>query len=392
MQELVCSSRAPHWEEIQDRVSRVREQMAESDIEQLILTDQVNIEYFLGYRTLTWAYKARPLFAIISQSDVHLIAAQSEKRNLDQVRQSFETHLYDGYLTQAVQKLSSILRSAPSKTAKIAIDYGQDFFGRGSLELIDFLNKHCASNRLVSAGPVIWPVRTLKSRYELEQKKRAFSIVNRAFDDVISKATWGISEVELYAQMQCCFFEHGAETAAPIAMSFGQGDMIYNRPPSKRKLCEGDYIWTDFRATIGGYPADRNRIARAGTPEDWEISTYTRVRNVTIDLARSIRPGERTGDIFNRYLEMWADQDLPAPYKYLNRIGHGGGRDVTEPPSISRGGTDVIEAGMIIHLEPKLELKNAVFQFEEVIHVSDGRNEFLSDLSPENLPTIPKDQ
>jgi len=43
---------------------------------------------------------------------------------------------------------------------------------------------------------------------------------------------------------------------------------------------------------------------------------------------------------------------------------------------------------MILHLEPKLERAGAVFQFEEIIYVGEAGSEFLSDLSPEQIPVI----
>jgi hypothetical protein len=63
-------------------------------------------------------------------------------------------------------------------------------------------------------------------------------------------------------------------------------------------------------------------------------------------------------------------------------------RWVGEPPSISKDNPQPIEDGMILHLEPKLEIKGAVFQFEEVIYVRKGEPEFLSELSPDRLPVI----
>lgn len=374
--------------EYDSRVSRLREEMTARTLETVVLTDQVNIEYFLGFHTLTWAYKARPIFAVIGLNEVVLIAAQTEIRNVSYKPRSFGARYYQGFIEEACICVADVVGAqCKSKSAKIAIDYGQDFFGRGSLTLVGLITE-IADGALVRAGEAIWAVRKIKTAYEIEQKRTAFSIVNRAFDKVVAKARIGISEREFHNQLQAEFYANGAETANPIAMTFGRGELVYNRPPSDAKLQLDDYLWTDFRATFGGYPADRNRIARAGEPLEHEANTYRKVRAVTIDLAKSIRPGETTGAVFSRYLEMWSAVNLPAPYKYLNRIGHGGGLDVTEPPSLSRDGEEIIEAGMVLHLEPKLELDGAVFQFEEVVHVTEGSVEFLSALSPVEIPII----
>jgi len=370
------------------RIHSLRRQMERCRIDVIVLTDQANIEYFLGYHTLTWAYKARPLFAVISDCNQTLVASRTEVRNVEHSPGEFQAVYYAGYLSDACRTLSDVIASHAPGELVIAVDYGQDFFGRGSLALIDVLTAAAAPKPLVPAGTAIWPVRQIKSPYEVSQKTLAFSIVNRAFDQVIGAAEPGMTEREMHNRLQAACFEHGAETASPIAMNFGRGEFVYNRPPGGRKLQDGDYVWTDFRATFGGYPADRNRIARAGDPPAWERDVYGRVRAVTIELAESVKPGETTGMVFDRYLKLWEGAGLPETYRYLNRIGHGGGLDVTEPPSIARDGDEVLKYGMILHFEPKLELDGAVFQFEEVVYLTDTGVEFISELSPDAIPVV----
>jgi Xaa-Pro dipeptidase len=43
---------------------------------------------------------------------------------------------------------------------------------------------------------------------------------------------------------------------------------------------------------------------------------------------------------------------------------------------------------MILHVEPKLEMNRALFQFEEVFYVTKDGNEFLAERSPEALPIV----
>lgn len=197
-----------------------------------------------------------------------------------------------------------------------------------------------------------------------------------------------MSERELCSDIQARTLKYGADRADPIAMTFGRGDLIYNRPPTDRVLRRDDYIWTDFRAPYGGYPADRNRIARAGSAPASERASYASVRDLTLELAGGIRPGLLCRDIFETYRQLWASAGLPQPYALISRIGHGGGLDVTEPPSLSAFDKTEILPGMILHLEPKLELDGAVFQFEEIVHVTDTGVEFISALSPIDLPIV----
>jgi Xaa-Pro aminopeptidase len=261
-------------------------------------------------------------------------------------------------------------------------------FGRGSIALADMIRELARDAYAIDGVAAIWRVRMIKSAYEVGLKRQSFEIVNAAFDDAIACARIGMSERELCSDMQARILHNGADHADAIAMTFGRGDFIYNRPPSDRPLQPEDYIWTDFRSPYGGYPADRNRIARAGGPTVWEETFYETVRTLTLEVARSIRPGLLCRDVFEVYKTFWAEAKLPQPYGLISRIGHGGGLDVTEPPSLSATDLTVISPGMVLHLEPKLELEGAVFQFEEIVHVLEQGVEFVSALSPKAVPIV----
>lgn len=374
--------------ELKQRLANIRREMAASKLDIIVLTDKKNVDYFTDYQELSWDSKTRPLLAIVSMQDFVVIGSLGEAPTIDMKPRIFSTLYYDGYLAEAVEAVSSWIRDNTSGRRHTAIDYGQDMFGRGSLALIDALNTVSAKGKVESAAEAIWKVRLIKSRFEADLKRTAFEIVNSAFDQTIAQARIGMREYELYYLMQAQTYLNGAESTDQIAMLFSKGDFAYGRTAKDRRLEEGHYVWTDFRATYGGYPADRNRIARAGEPHDWEIKTYTAVRSLTIDLARQIRPGITCSDVYAVFEEMWREANLGKLYSHVSRIGHGGGLDVTEPPSLSRTDPTIIQPGMIFHIEPKLERDGAVFQFEEVVFVTDDGIEFLSALSPETLPVI----
>ncbi|WP_246226074.1 M24 family metallopeptidase [Chelativorans xinjiangense] len=376
-------------DELEARLKNLRKEMEQDRLDAIVLSDRKNIEYFTDFRTLSWAYKARPVFALITAADLVVFGSMAESKNVHLRPRAFTAQYYDGYLAEAVAALADIIRKAFKGMApRIAVDYGQDMLGRGSLELVDALRGLSAKGKVEAAGRTLWRVRLVKSPFEVELKRTAFAIVNDAFDRTIAEARIGMPEFELCQRMQAQIFLNGAESADPIAMLFSKGDFAYGRPPGTRRLEPGHYVWTDFRATYGGYPADRNRTARAGEPEAWEQETYTSMRDMTVALARSVRPGMTCADVYANFEKLWAELKLGEVYGMVSRIGHGGGLDVTEPPSISPTDQEVICPGMILHLEPKLERDGAVFQFEEVIHVRDDGIEFLSALSPETIPVI----
>ena len=375
--------------ELSRRLNALRKEMASDSLEFLVLTDQKNVEYVTEYRSLSWGYHSRPLFVIVDHDHVTVVANRTEARNLESAARTFRIVYYEGYLAEGAKAIVDELnRMDPSARLAAGLDYGQDMHGRGSLEIIDGIRHRGEGATLVDGTRAIWRARLIKSSFEVELKRVSFAIVNAAFDEAVAAAQMGISEIELCREIQARIVRNGADSYDPIAMTFARGSFNYSRPPGSQRLQPGQYIWTDFRSTYGGYPADRNRTARGGEPEAWEIEAYEKVRSVTVEIAQAIRPGLTCGDVFALYERLWSEAGLPAAYGLVSRIGHGGGLDVTEPPSISRHNRQEILPGMVLHLESKLELDGAVFQFEEVVYVTETGVDFLSALSPERLPTI----
>ncbi|RWP57397.1 MAG: aminopeptidase P family protein [Mesorhizobium sp.] len=375
--------------EIEMRISRIRAEMTREKIDVIVLTDPKNVQYFTDYRSVTLLNKTRPIFAIVTHESLIVVGSLDVTKVFETLTGTVSPVAYLGYLDEAIAAITEQIAAMPALVRKrIGIDYGQDMLGHGSLTLVDRLKEMSSDHVVKSANDVLWRVRMIKTPFEAEMKKIGLDIINRAFDDAIAHAYPGISEMQLYQILQAEIYLNGAEESDPFTILFSEGNNCYGRWPSDLKLREGHYIWADFYATYGGYPTDRNRIVRCGEPADWEIDAYERVRSLTIELAKSVRPGLRCCDIYSRFQRLWKDADLGPAYGLVSRVGHGSGLDILEPPSISATDETVIEAGMILNLEPKLEKDGAVFQFEDILFVRDDGVEFLSEPHPEHLPVI----
>lgn len=396
---LIAGSRPPApdvpSDELANRLKNIRKEMEADQLDLLVLTDVKNIRYFTDFHSFSWYFNSRPFITLITATDLILIGSNYEQRYVDWKPRAFSALYYDGYLNQGVALVADSIRAKfKGKTPRIAIDYGDEMNGRGILPLIDALRDLSTGSALKSASPTLWRVRQIKTPFEAELKRTAFAICNEAFDQTIAQARIGMSEYELWRMMQAQTFLNGADSGDPFPVIFGKGDFTYGRPPTDRRLEPGHYVWSDFRATYGGYPADRNRIARAGEPQPWELEAYTTVRELTLELCRSIRPGITCAEFYQEAMKKWAPVNvgnsfvLHTPKSKGARLGHGGGMDVVETPSLGAFDNTVIRPGMILHVEPKLERDGAVFQFEECVYLGEKGIEFVTPLCPEILPVI----
>lgn len=396
---LIAGSRPPAPDvpsgELANRLKNIRKEMEADKFDLLVLTDVKNIRYFTDFHSFSWYFNSRPFITLITATDFILIGSNYEERYVDWKLRAFSALYYDGYLDQGVALVTDTIRGKfKGKTPRIGIDYGDEMNGRGILPLIDALRDLSTGSPLTSASPTLWRVRQIKTPFEAELKRTAFAICNEAFDQTIAQARIGMTEYELWRMMQAQTFLNGAESGDPFPVIFGKGDFTYGRPPTDRRLEPGHYVWSDFRATYGGYPADRNRIARAGEPEPWEREVYTAVRELTLELCRSIQPGITCAEFYQECMKKWSPLNagnsfvLHTPKSKGARFGHGGGMDVVETPSLGAFDNTVIRPGMILHVEPKLERGGAVFQFEECVYLGENGIEFLTPLCPEVLPVI----
>ncbi|WGD51122.1 Xaa-Pro peptidase family protein [Bradyrhizobium sp. CB1650] len=368
--------------EIAGRVRRLRLEMEQASVDLMVLTSKANIQYFSGWPN--GGDRTRPSLLLVGRSGVGLVAPRMYESLIEPMGLQCDAHLYSGFVPQWTEMAVATSQSMVGNAAKIGLDYGQDHAGAGSLPLIDGLSRNAD---VVEAGNIIWNVRVIKSDFELRLIRASLDLANRAFDNVLPLLKPGVTELSVYQELQFDLIRNGADKIEPFPVIFGRNAFAYGRRPTDRRLEIGDYIWTDFYHSYGGYGADRNRTARMGAPSAAERDAYTAVRHVTHEVCRGIRAGSTCGDAYALFETLWKSAGLTKLFG-AGRIGHGGGLDFTEPPSIAPTSAEVIKPGMVLHVEPKLETDHGVFQFEEVICVGADQNQFLSVLSPAELPVV----
>ncbi|WP_342709869.1 Xaa-Pro peptidase family protein [Bradyrhizobium sp. B124] len=375
------------------RIEKLRGEMARLSIDAFVLTDQSNFEYFTGYRSLFWASKSRPFFAVIFADDNAplIIASTAEARTLNQsvgMPANLRVEFYTGFIEAGLAKLMDSVAPRLPVSGVIGLDYGNDHFGRGSLTLPEMWHARRQDIEIIDGSDTIWTVRMIKSEYEIELKRRAMKVATDAFFTCLETLRIGDTEEQFATSLKREMLAQGAESVPWLPVRFGRADMAYSLRPTTRQLTENDYIWVDIGCVREGYMSDVNRIAKAGTVTGEEQEAYRTIRKLTLDILHSIRPGMTGGDVYRNCERLASLTPFGAPAAAASRIGHGSGIDLTEPPSIMAASKEVIRPGMIIHIEPKYETQLGVFQLEEVAVVRESGVEMLTLAAPETLPTL----
>lgn len=373
--------------EVQSRLDRLQAQMQARGIDRLVVTDRQNFEYLTGFKSLFWASATRPYFALVSRGEegVRVIASLAEERNAARAPSPCRFHFYALFIDDAIRTLSSALAETGPFPGGIAIDYGDEMFGRGSLALLDALS---AFGRLQPGHDLLWSLRTVKSAHEIEVKRRVHKIATDSFFAAFANLRVGHTEKQFARSIAIEALTRGADGFDFLPVRFGRSDFAYPQPPSDKALQRGDFIWADLDFIVDGYHSDVNRIAKAGAVTARENEIYRFVRQLTLQTAAFVKPGMTCGAVAAHYETLFAEGPIMGEYAGSGRIGHGSGLGLTEPPSLMSSSKDIIREGMVLHIEPKIESDGGVFQVEEAFVVRADGIEFLSDLSPEELPSL----
>ncbi len=376
-------------EEFANRVSKIQENLEKENIEAIIVTSPSNFRYFSGLDSNFWESPTRPWFLIISKNDP--IKAIIPSIGIAPIEKTFikniEVWQSPNPKDEGVSLLKNIIKSFP-KNSNIGFELANETHLRMSIQDYIKIQKELSDYNFVDASKVIWNLRKIKSKIEVEYISKICSIASKVFDNFPDKIYSKITEREATSIFKKELINNGVDYIMYMACASGQGgyDQIITNP-SKKKLENGDILIIDTGSTINGYFCDFDRNFGFGKINQTSLDAYTKLWEAIESTLEIIKPGINCSEIYSslsKYL-------LPDNNNNdsVGRMGHGLGLQLTEPPSIMQNDQTIIEKNMIITLEPSIELsKNVMLVQEENILITENGFKLLSTRTPEKLPII----
>jgi Xaa-Pro aminopeptidase len=239
--------------------------------------------------------------------------------------------------------------------------------------------------RLVSASGLILGMRRRKSPEELQAIRRAIRIAEEAFQAVAQEIRPGQSESQIAAALVFEMLRRGAsEPAFPTIVAAGANASLPHYSPTDRKLRPGEPLLIDWGARAGGYVSDLTRMVWTGSIPRELGTIYGVVREAHDRAIAAVRPGVRavTVDGVARRVIQRAGYGS----RFNHALGHGMGLDVHEAPRLGKASRDVLEAGMVITIEPGIYLPGVGgVRIEDDVLVTEDGCQVLTSL-PSALP------
>lgn len=375
--------------EFHRRRDALQGEMARHGLDALLLTSAADVFYVTGFLTRFWESPARPWFVVVPGTGDPAAVIPSIGADLMGQTWLSDIRCWDAPFPgdDGVSLLADALAGLVPQGGEIGVPMGLETQLRMPLADYADVAARIAPRRFVDGTAAVQRVREIKSEAEIDRIRAACGVADRAFARVGEYAAAGVPLERVFRDFQRVLLEEGADWVAYTAGGAGPGgygDVI--SPAGSRPLKAGDVLMLDTGAVRDGYFCDFDRNWAIGPADDTAKRAYGALYAATGAVLRDLRPGMLARDVHGQFIrELAARGTVPSG----GRLGHGLGITLTEWPSFTAHDTTVLRAGMVLTLEPGVEIAPGVIQVHEenIVLRADGA-ELLSARAPESLPEL----
>ena len=200
-------------------------------------------------------------------------------------------------------------------------------------------------------------VRAIKEQNEAEKMLMASNIAIEAYNKAFEKIEEGITERQVVALIDYNMKALGAsDVSFETIVAFGKNSSMPHHKPSNAKLQKGDAVLIDMGAKYEGYCSDMTRTFFYGEPSDKQKEIYEIVLEAQQKALDAVKSGIKCSEldaVARNYIEEKGYGNC-----FGHGLGHGVGVEIHEAPRVAGSSTDVLEAGMVITIEPGIYIEN----------------------------------
>lgn len=376
--------------EFEQRCEAAQKVMVRLGLDAMLLTTEPEVRYFTGFDTIFWLSPTRPWFVVIPAKGAPIAVIPeigAPSMSLTWIT-DIRTWLAPQPEDDGISLLTDTLREVMPGGGVLGLPMGHETHVR--MPAADLVKLQAGLNgvTLADATEVVRSLRMVKSEAEIAKIARMCSIASAAFEDLPSYIKAGDSERQAFAKFKIDLLQKGADDVPYLVGSSGPGGFedVINRP-SDRLIAEGDMLLLDTGALYDGYSCDFDRNFAFGHASDTAKSAYDLAWRATEAGLQAARPGLTTTALWAAMAQVLEEGGCSG--HQIGRMGHGLGMQVTEWPSLMPGDDTVIQAGMVLTLEPGLAFGDGKMMLhEENIVIREDGAELLTGRAARELPII----
>lgn len=349
---------------------RLAESLKTSGCDALVVRDPCFWTYLAGFampgtlaRHLDWIGGPRPCFAMVTADGERSVLVDTFSFELARARLNDGVFGYEAYREDPLRKLGDWVRTRCGADARLAVDRPTSWLWHETGAEVSF--------KLEPAEAMLWQLMAHKTETEISRIKRACHLLDDAHASLSEAPPVQCTEASLHARIVGWCLERGSQFTHGI-LNVERNNVLY-AGESQIEVIDGDMVRTDYVAYFDGYPGHQSRMMVRGRATSEQLDKYARLLNVHRSAIDRCRPGMTGAQIHELFGQLFAKQGMT----YAAHIaGHGVGPWMHQQfPLLAAGSLDIVEAGMVIALEPFVDL----WHLQDVILVGDKGNTVLSD-------------
>jgi Xaa-Pro aminopeptidase len=348
------------------RLSRVREELRERDLDALLVSHPPDIRYLTSFR-------GDDSLLLLTHDKAIVISDFRFEEELAALGRDYDVRIRTRPHAPTIEQIASDL-----KIDRLALQSDHmTIAGRRRLA------KRLGARRLKDVSGLVARCRAVKDEGEIQTIRRAIRIQEKAFDATLEQIGPGMSEREICARLEYEMKRLGSERPSfdPIVAA-GPNASLPHAVPGADKTRRGRPLLVDWGAIVDGYASDLTRtISFASWPRELR-KVYEIVLEAQQAGIDAVRPGAAARDVDKAARDI-IDASGYGP-RFGHSLGHGIGLAVHESPRLASTSDDVLAPGMVVTVEPGVYLPGVGgVRIEDDVLVTDRGRRVLS--------TLPKD-
>ncbi|XOW49143.1 Xaa-Pro peptidase family protein [Staphylococcus haemolyticus] len=345
------------------KIEKITKQLQHEQADAAWITTPLNVFYFTGYRS----EPHERLFALLitANGDQTLYCPKME---VEEVKNSpFEGKII-GYLDTEnpfeIDPLSfnKLLIESEHLTVKRQRELTQNF----------------GVQHYGDIDQTIKELRNIKNESEIENIREAAKLADKCIEIGTEFLKVGVTEREVVNHIENEIKKFGvSEMSFDTMVLFGDHAASPHGTPGERKLVKDEYVLFDLGVIYNHYCSDMTRTVKFGTPSEEAQTIYNIVLEAETNAIEAIRAGVPLQDIDKIARDIISDAGYGDYFPY--RLGHGLGLEEHEYQDVSSTNSNLLEAGMVITIEPGIYVPNvAGVRIEDDILVTENGYEILT--------------
>ena len=221
-------------------------------------------------------------------------------------------------------------------------------------------------------------LRAVKDDGEIDRIREAARISGEALAAIREMIRPGVREEEIALELEYRMRRGGAEQVSfETIVAAGPDTALPHATPCRREIADGDFVMIDYGAVFEGYRSDETCTVVVGHASDRQRDMYRLVLEAHDRAIRAVRAGVSCGEIDRIARACLAEAGMAGYFSH--GTGHGVGLDVHEAPRLASGREELLQAGMVVTVEPGVYLPGVWgIRIEDTVLVKQGGCEILT--------------